>query len=60
MWFEIYDSVVDDNFSIDEITLYEGEWKDKNYAVSGDVLDAVSKFCFYVQLNSFLYENWFM
>lgn len=28
-----------DIFSIDEITLYEGEWHDKIYAVVGDVLD---------------------
>lgn len=28
-----------DIFSIDEITLYEGEWNDKVYAVAGDVLD---------------------
>lgn len=28
-----------DVFSIDEITLYEGEWNEKVYAVAGDVLD---------------------
>lgn len=29
----------DDVFGIDEITMYEGEWNDKIYAVAGDVLD---------------------
>lgn len=28
-----------DVFGIDEITLYDGEWVEKNYAVAGDVLD---------------------
>lgn len=28
-----------DVFGIDEVTLYEGEWVEKNYAVAGDVLD---------------------
>ncbi|GAB0097385.1 complement component 1 Q subcomponent-binding protein, mitochondrial [Sergentomyia squamirostris] len=28
-----------DIFGIDELVLYDGEWKDKNYAVAGDVLD---------------------
>ncbi|KAI5697763.1 hypothetical protein M8J75_015277 [Diaphorina citri] len=28
-----------DLFSIDEVTTYEGEWKDNHYAVSGEVLD---------------------
>ncbi|KAI5631190.1 mitochondrial glycoprotein domain-containing protein [Phthorimaea operculella] len=28
-----------DVFGIDEVTLYEGEWNDKVYAVAGDVLD---------------------
>lgn len=32
----------DDIFGIDEVTFYEGEWKDSNYAVSGEVLDGVS------------------
>lgn len=30
-----------DVFGIDEVTIYEGEWNDKNYAVAGDVLDGV-------------------
>ncbi|XP_037032975.1 complement component 1 Q subcomponent-binding protein, mitochondrial isoform X2 [Bradysia coprophila] len=29
----------DDVFGIDEVTIFEGEWKDKNYAVAGDILD---------------------
>jgi len=29
----------DDIFAIDEVTLYEGEWNDKKYAVAGDILD---------------------
>lgn len=29
-----------DNFQIDEVTYFEGEWDEKVYAVSGDVLDA--------------------
>lgn len=28
-----------DVFGIDEVTMYEGQWTEKNYAVSGDVLD---------------------
>jgi len=28
-----------DVFGIDEVTMYEGEWTEKNYAVAGDVLD---------------------
>lgn len=31
-----------DIFGIDEVTMYEGEWSEKNYAVAGDVLDGVS------------------
>jgi len=34
--------VSDDLFGINEVTLYKGEWSDKNYAVAGDVLDGVS------------------
>lgn len=30
---------LDDVFVIDEISLFNGEWVDKNYAVAGDVLD---------------------
>uniref|UniRef100_A0A1B6CV40 Complement component 1 Q subcomponent-binding protein, mitochondrial n=1 Tax=Clastoptera arizonana TaxID=38151 RepID=A0A1B6CV40_9HEMI len=33
------DGYTDDIFGIDELALYEGEWKDSNYAVAGDVLD---------------------
>uniref|UniRef100_A0A1B6IDI3 Complement component 1 Q subcomponent-binding protein, mitochondrial n=1 Tax=Homalodisca liturata TaxID=320908 RepID=A0A1B6IDI3_9HEMI len=33
------DGFSDDIFGIDEVTFYEGEWKDSNYAVSGEVLD---------------------
>lgn len=29
----------DDIFGIDEVTIFEGEWTDKCYAVAGDVLD---------------------
>ncbi|KAL1452095.1 hypothetical protein WDU94_006407 [Cyamophila willieti] len=28
-----------DLFSIDEVTIFDGEWKDSHYAVSGEVLD---------------------
>jgi len=28
-----------DIFVIDEVTLYEGEWKEETYAVAGDILD---------------------
>ncbi|XP_049788520.1 complement component 1 Q subcomponent-binding protein, mitochondrial [Schistocerca nitens] len=28
-----------DIFAIDEVTLYEGEWSEKTYAVSGEILD---------------------
>lgn len=34
--------VADDVFGIDEFTIYDGAWKDSNYAVAGDVLDGVS------------------
>lgn len=30
-----------DVFGIDEMTIYNGEWNDKIYAVAGDVLDGV-------------------
>lgn len=33
---------IDDIYGIDEVTFYNGEWEDKNYAVAGDVLDGVS------------------
>jgi len=33
------DNYSDDIFGIDEVTFYEGEWKDSNYAVTGEVLD---------------------
>ncbi|XP_054262616.1 complement component 1 Q subcomponent-binding protein, mitochondrial [Macrosteles quadrilineatus] len=33
------DNYSDDIFGIDEVTCYEGEWQDSNYAVSGEVLD---------------------
>ncbi|KAL7634127.1 UNVERIFIED_CONTAM: hypothetical protein RMT77_015455 [Armadillidium vulgare] len=33
--------VVDDKFGISEITIYDGEWEEKNYCVSGDILDGV-------------------
>lgn len=36
-----------DCFGIDEVTLYEGEWNEKNYAVAGDVLDGVSEEFFF-------------
>ena len=29
----------EDIFTIDEVTMYEGEWTEKNYAVAGDILD---------------------
>ena len=29
----------EDVFAIDEVTMYEGEWTEKNYAVAGDILD---------------------
>jgi len=29
----------EDVFTIDEVTMYEGEWTEKNYAVAGDILD---------------------
>ena len=31
----------DDVFGIDEVTLYEGEWKSENYAVAGELLDGM-------------------
>lgn len=36
---EAQEGEYNDVFGIDEITLYEGEWNDKVYAVAGDVLD---------------------
>lgn len=38
----IIETFADDVFGIDEVTMYEGEWTEKHYAVSGDVLDGVS------------------
>lgn len=34
--------MTDDLFAIDEVTIYEGDWVDKDYAVAGDILDGVS------------------
>lgn len=34
-------NVVDDIFGIDELTIFDGEHVEKNYAVAGDVLDGV-------------------
>lgn len=36
---ESQESEYNDLFTIDEVVMYEGEWKDSNYAVSGEVLD---------------------
>lgn len=36
--------VPDDIFGIDEISIYEGEWDDNVYSVSGEVLDSVSHY----------------
>ncbi|XP_055547356.1 complement component 1 Q subcomponent-binding protein, mitochondrial isoform X2 [Wyeomyia smithii] len=36
---EAQEGEYNDVFGIDEITLFEGEWNDKTYAVAGDVLD---------------------
>lgn len=33
--------VSDDIFGIDELTIFDGEHVEKNYAVAGDVLDGV-------------------
>lgn len=33
------DEGFNDIFSIDEVTIFDGEWKDSHYAVSGEVLD---------------------
>lgn len=33
-----------DTFGIDEFTIFDGAWQDKNYAVAGDVLDGVSDY----------------
>ncbi len=32
-------NVLEDIFAIDEVTIYEGEWNEKKYAVAGDILD---------------------
>ncbi|KAL1140775.1 hypothetical protein AAG570_000705, partial [Ranatra chinensis] len=34
-----YSEFFSDLFTIDEVSLYEGDWKDNKYAVSGEVLD---------------------
>lgn len=39
---KLFFSIIDDIFGIDEMTIYQGEWNDKVYAVAGDVLDGVS------------------
>ena len=40
--FYLYFFVLDDVFGIDEVSIYKGEWNDKTYAVSGEILDGVS------------------
>ena len=47
--FVIHFFKADDIFGIDELTLYEGEWKDSNYAVAGEVLDGVSSLVKHVE-----------
>jgi len=42
-----------DIFGIDEIALFEGEWKEKNYAVAGEILDG----CLYDLLMNLLDEK---
>lgn len=32
-----------DAFGINELTMYEGEWNEEVYCVSGDILDGVSR-----------------
>lgn len=36
---EAQEGEYNDVFGIDELTVFEGEWSDKTYAVAGDVLD---------------------
>lgn len=36
---EAQEGEYNDVFGIDELTIYDGEWSDKVYAVAGDVLD---------------------
>lgn len=33
-----------DVFGINELTIYEGEWNEATYCVSGDILDGVRPF----------------
>lgn len=40
----------DDVFAIDELCIFKGEWNDKVYAVSGDVLDGVYNYLFMVKI----------
>lgn len=42
----------DDVFSIDELTVFEGEHNDQTYAVAGDILDGVSLIPSYICFNS--------
>lgn len=41
MWCKLL-LIADDIFGIDEISIYEGEWDENVYSVSGEVLDSVS------------------
>lgn len=34
--------VTDDVYGIDEISIYDGDWHENVYAVSGEVIDSVS------------------
>lgn len=43
---------IGDIFKLDEISIYEGEWNENVYAVSGEVVDSVS-----CVLNSFAYDT---
>jgi complement component 1 Q subcomponent-binding protein len=38
-------------FTIDEMTMYEGEWTEKNYSVAGDILDGQLYDLFMVMLD---------
>lgn len=52
--------ILDDVFGIDEMTIYQGEWNEKIYAVAGDVLDGVSIFMINIIKNYFLHIFFFV
>ena len=45
MYYHVLFPPPDDTFSIDEVVMFEGDHHEKNFSVSGEILDGVSSEC---------------